>query len=207
MSIYKNYIELSVISTKHLEKAKRNPHKVADIYRRTISTAINLLHQLSKKKSVGGYAISIEDMACTLPDIEPVRVQSTIRIFTKKPTALEHLRSVLSAERFFVDFFHIGAIKNTPEQPDSYLAYMRVRMPTVKKQAQSAQMKKEVLDRSPDCNFIYLMPSSSVRGSKRLIRYYYRVVEMQGLKTAQFSKPDGYGFSRSNRLCVVAKLR
>lgn len=206
MSLYKNFIELTVLTSKLSERAKGSPHKVEDLYRRTISTAINTLHQISQKKSVGGYALSIEESVCVLPDMEPQKVQSKIRIFTKKKSTLEHLRSVLSTFRIFLDFFNLSELKVVPDHVKSYFAYIRVRMPTKKKQGDVVELKKATLEQSPDCNYIYLMPSSSVRGNKRLIRYYYRTVPMECLKTAQFSKPDGYGFSRTNRLCVLANL-
>ena len=134
------------------------------------------------------------------------KIQSKIRIFTKKKSTLEHLRSVISTFRIFLDFFNISELKVVPEQVSSYSAFIRVRIPTKKKQGEMVDLKKLTLEQSPDCNFIYLMPSSSVRGNKRLIRYYYRTVPMECLKTAEFSKPDGYGFSRTNRLCVVANI-
>lgn len=206
MSLYKNYIELTVLTSKLSERVKSSPLKVEDLYRRTISTAINSLHQISQKKSVGGYALSIEESKCELPNMDHQKIQSKIRIFTKKKSTLEHLRSVISTFRIFLDFFNISELKVVPEQVSSYSAFIRVRIPTKKKQGEMVDLKKLTLEQSPDCNFIYLMPSSSVRGNKRLIRYYYRTVPMECLKTAEFSKPDGYGFSRTNRLCVVANI-
>lgn len=206
MSLYKNYIELTVLTSKLSARVKSSPLKVEDLYRRTISTAINSLHQISQKKSVGGYALSIEESKCELPNMDHQKIQSKIRIFTKKKSTLEHLRSVISTFRIFLDFFNISELKVVPEQVSSYSAFIRVRIPTKKKQGEMVDLKKLTLEQSPDCNFIYLMPSSSVRGNKRLIRYYYRTVPMECLKTAEFSKPDGYGFSRTNRLCVVANI-
>jgi hypothetical protein len=206
MALYKNYIELTVLTSKLTEKIKLNPLKAEDIYRRTISTAINSLHQISQKKSIGGYALSIEESKCVLPDMDPIKIQSVIRIFTKKKSTLEHLRFVISSFRIFLDFFSISDLKIVPDNVSSYSAYIRVRMPTKKKQGDMVELKKSELEQSTDCNYIFLMPSSSIRGSKRLIRYYYRTVPMDCLKTAQYSKPDGYGFSRTNRLCVLANL-
>ncbi|MFX2258435.1 hypothetical protein V6380_16975 [Acinetobacter variabilis] len=204
MSIYKNYLDLKVISSKLAKKIEQNPNKVSDIYRRSISIGINSLHQIAKKKSVGGYAISILESVHVSEDVGPARIQTTIRIYTKKNTSLDHIRSILITMRYFMDFFEVGEAKIVSDEAKNFLAFVRVRIPTKSKQPTSVEIKKEILDHSPDCNFIYLMPSSSVNGNKRLIRYYYKIVPVECMKPAQYSKPDGYGFSRTNRICGVA---
>lgn len=204
MSIYKNYLDLKVVSSKLAKKIELNPNKVSDIYRRSISIGVNSLHQIAKKKSVGGYAISILESVHVREDVGPARIQTTIRIYTKKNTSLVHIRSILITMRYFMDFFEVGEAKIVSEEAKNFLAFVRVRMPTKCKQPRSVEIKKEILDHSPDCNFIYLMPSSSVNGNKRLIRYYYKIVPVECMKPAQYSKPDGYGFSRTNRICGVA---
>lgn len=204
MSIYKNFLDLKIIESKQTEKVLKNPKKISDIYRRSISIGINSLHQIAKKKSVGGYAIAILESAHE--NVGAARLQTTIRIFTKKNTSLNHIRSILITMRYFLDFFEIGEAKIVGDEIKSFLAFVRVRMPTKSKQPKSVEIKKDILDRSTDCNFIYLMPSSSVNGNKRLIRYYYKIVPIEYMKPAQYSKPDGYGFSRTNRLCGVANF-
>lgn len=206
MSIYKNYLDLKLITSKQSEKVVKNPIKVNDIYRRSISIGINSLHQIAKKKSVGGYAIAILESAYESGGVKSARLQTTIRIFTKKNTSLDHIRSILITMRYFLDFFEIGEAKMVNNEVKEFLAFVRVRMPTKSKQPTSVEIKKEILDHSPDCNFIYLMPSSSVNGNKRLIRYYYKIVPVECMKPAQYSKPDGYGFSRTNRICGVANF-
>lgn len=204
MSIYKNYLDLKVISSKLAKKVEKNPDKVSDIYRRSISIGINSLHQIAKKKSAGGYAISILESEYEREDMQPARIQTTIRIYTKKITSLDHIRSILITMRYFMDFFEVGEAKIVNDEAKNYLAFVRVRIPTRSKQPTSIEIKKEILDHSSDCNFIYLMPSSSINGNKRLIRYYYKIKPVECMKPAQFSKPDGYGFSRTNRICGLA---
>lgn len=204
MSIYKNYLDLKVISSKLAKKVEKNPDKVSDIYRRSISIGINSLHQIAKKKSAGGYAISILESEYEREDMQPARIQTTIRIYTKKITSLDHIRSILITMRYFMDFFEVGEAKIVNDEAKNYLAFVRVRIPTRSKQPTSIEIKKEILDHSSDCNFIYLMPSSSINGNKRLIRYYYKIIPVECMKPAQFSKPDGYGFSRTNRICGLA---
>ena len=99
MSIYKNYLDLKVISSKLAKKVEQNPNKVSDIYRRSISIGINSLHQIAKKKSAGGYAISILESECVREDMEPARIQTTIRIYTKKNTSLEETNHAKSNQR------------------------------------------------------------------------------------------------------------
>lgn len=206
MTIYNHYFELNVVATKLEKKIEANPLKVADIYRRSISIGINSLHQIAKKKSVGGYAVAVLETECASEITDAVKVQSKIRVYTKKKTALEHIRSIVVATGYFIDYFAVSGVQMVPEDCEQYLAYMRVRMPTIKKQPTALDVKKDYLDQSPDCNFIYLMPSSSVNGNKRLMRYYYKVVAMGPMKAAQYSKPDGYGFSRTTRVCPVGKF-
>jgi len=206
MTIYNHYFELNLNASKLWKKIKANPSKVADIYRRSISIGINSLHQIAKKKSAGGYAVAILETEHHFDSEATQNIQSKIRVYTKKKTALEHIRSIVLTTEYFINYFAISDVIMVPEDCEHYCAYMRVRMPTVKKQSTSVEIKKEILEQSPDCNFIYLMPSSSMNGSKRLIRYYYKVVPMAPMKAAQYSKPDGYGFSRTNRICPVAKI-
>lgn len=206
MSIYKYYLDLSVVDAKLSKKIEQNPNKVSDIYRRSISIGVNSLHQFAKKKSIGGYAIAILESLYEGEGEEPARIQTTIRLYTKKSTSLEHIRSILITMRYFIDFFEIGEPKVVDCEVGKYLAFVRIRMPTKAKQPTSLAIKKDIVDQSPDCNFIYLMPSSSVNGNKRLIRYYYKIVPVECMKPAQYSKPDGYGFSRTNRICGLASF-
>lgn len=206
MSIYKTYIDVVLLRAKLKKKIDNNPSRIADIYRRAISIAINSLHQIAKKKSVGGYALAI--LETKINDLQggDLKVQSTIRIFSKKLTSLEHIRSVILNMRFFNDFFDIGLPKNVNVQASNYYAFVRIRLPTKIKQPATVEIKKEILSHASDCNFIYLMPSSSIKGNKRLIRYYYKIVPVDYMKPAQFSRPDGYGFSRTNRICALPNL-
>lgn len=204
MSIYKNYFDVKILTNKLEKKIEQNPDKVADTFRRVISIGVNSLHQIAKKKSIGGYAIAMLESDIKIPDGKDVRVQSVIRIFTKKESSLKHIRSIIVSVRYFMDFFDIGVEKVVEEHVEGYYAFIRVRMPTIKKNPESVLIKKQKLNQSPDCNFIYLMPSSSIKGNKRLIRYYYKIVSIESMKPAQYSKPDGYGFSRTNRMCGLA---
>lgn len=206
MSLYKHYIELTPLAAKLKKSVDRKPDKIADVYRRSISIAVNKIHHLAQKKSIGGFAISIIESVIENSEGDEVSVQSKIRIFTKKSSSLDHLRFVILDASILMDFYAVSDAMVVPDQDQIYSAYVRVRMPTIKKQPESAAIKKQAVEKSPDCNFIYLMPSSSAASSKKLIRFYYKVVSMPCLKPAQFSKPDGYGFSRTNRLCVVANF-
>lgn len=204
MSIYKHYIELKPIDTKIQARLSKQPLRVDAVFRRLISVAINKLHQIAKKKSIGGYATAIIESDLQYESSDLVRVQEKIRIFTKRKTSLEHLKSVLISERFFKDFYVISELFEVPEETNNYCLYLRIRLPTIKKHSSYALLKQQQLDNSIDCNFIYLMPSSSKLGNKKLIRYYYKVIPTDRIKPAQFSKPDSYGFSRTNRICAVA---
>lgn len=204
MALYGYYFELLPLHSKLNENVLNKPLKIQDAFRRKISVAINTLHHVSIKKSISGYAIAI--IESNFDSENSVSVQSLIRVYTKKQTSLEHLHSVLQDVRFFKDIYYIGEIKEVPVSSKNYSAYIRVRVPTKKKQLKSFEIKKSLLESLPDCNYIYLMPSSSIHGSKKLIRYYYKTVPMDFLKTAQYSKPDGYGFSRTTRLCAVANI-
>ena len=206
MTIYNHYFELNIDSKKIAKKIKANPSKIADVYRRSISIGVNTFHQIAKKKSAGGYAIAILDSEYSVDSTDSINVQSKIRIYTKKKAALEHIHSIVLSTGYFIDYFDVSDVKSVPDVCEQYFAYIRIRMPTVKKQPESAEIKKTIIDQSPDCNFIYLMPSSSMNGNKHLIRYYYKVVPMGPMKAAQFSKPDGYGFSRTSRICPIAYI-
>lgn len=203
MSLYKYYFEVSPSLFKMSDKALKSPEKAKDIYRRIISVAINKLHHISQKKSIGGYALAILESNLEFQSLPSVRVQSKIRVYTKKKSSLDHLLSVLKSDNLFHNIYNISEVQSVPEPSQGYFAFIRVRIPTKRKHEKSYDIKQRMISLDPDCNFIYLMPSSSIKGNKRLIRYYYKCVEMELLKTAKFSKPDGYGFSRTNRLCVV----
>lgn len=206
MALYGYYFELVPLRSKLKVNELMTQLKIQDAFRRAISVAINTLHHISVKKSISGYAIAIIETNFDCDPSNSVSVQSKIRVYTKKKTSLEHLRSVLQDVRFFKDIYSISEINEVPVSTNSYSAYIRVRIPTKKKQLKSYEVKRSLLESLPDCNYIYLMPSSSIHGSKRLIRYYYKVTSMDFLKIAQYSKPDGYGFSRTTRLCAVANI-